>query len=89
MRKLTKSEQIIIERLIFPESFDVIMEETNMSYGALRDDIMNLVNYKFVEVVNFDNDDESRVSFYDSDNIGEFSFRATKAGLKSIRQTTL
>ncbi|MEP1152146.1 MAG: hypothetical protein JXR20_10880 [Balneola sp.] len=89
MRKLTKSERTIIERLIFPESFDVIMEETGFKFGELRDDIMNLVNYRFVEVVNIETDKDSKMFFYDSDNIRDFSFRATKIGLKSIKQTTI
>lgn len=89
MRKLTKSEKTVIERLIFPESFDVIMEETNMQFGELRDDLMNLVNHRFVEVVNFDNDKDSKMAFYDSDNIKDFSFRATKTGLKSLNKATI
>ncbi|MEQ9277898.1 MAG: hypothetical protein RLN83_00270 [Balneola sp.] len=89
MRKLTKSEKTVIERLIFPESFDVIMEETNMQFGELRDDLMNLVNHRFVEVVNFDSDKDSKMAFYDSDNIKDFSFRATKTGLKSLNKATI
>ncbi|MBO6573586.1 MAG: hypothetical protein ABJ387_08115 [Balneola sp.] len=89
MRKLTKSEKTVMERLIFPESFDVIMEETNMQFGELRDDLMNLVNHRFVEVVNFDNDKDSKMAFYDSDNIKDFSFRATKTGLKSLNKATI
>jgi hypothetical protein len=89
MRKLTKSERTVIERLIFPESFDVIMEETDMQYGELRDDLMNLVNYRLVEVVNNDEYEDSKMSFYDSDNIKEFSFRATKSGLKILNQSAV
>jgi len=89
MKKLTKSERAIIERLIFPESFDVIKEETNMQFGELRDDLMNLVNYRFIEVVDDDTTEDSKMAFYDSDNIRDFSFRATKTGLKSIKQTTI
>jgi|TARA_R110001599_G_scaffold84130_2_gene226799 hypothetical protein len=89
MRKLTKSEKTVIERLIFPESFDVIMEETNMQFGELRDDLMNLVNHRFVEVVNFESDKDSKMAFYDSDNIKDFSFRATKTGLKSLNKATI
>lgn len=87
MKKLTASERRIIERLIFPEPFDVLMEETESPYGALRDDLINLVSYRFVEVVNAD-EQQSGTSFYDSDNIRECSFRATKTGLKTIRQYT-
>jgi hypothetical protein len=89
MRKLTKSERAVIERLIFPEPFDVIMEETKMQFGELRDDLMNLVNYRYVEVVNIDEDTDSKMLFYDSDKIKEFSFRATKIGLKSLNQSVI
>lgn len=89
MRKLTKSELRVIERLIFPESFEVIMEETQMQFGELRDDLMNLVNSRFIEVVDFDESEDSKMAFYDSDNIRDCTFRATKTGLKSIKQTTV
>jgi hypothetical protein len=87
MRKITKSERAVIERLIFPESFEIIQEETNMQYGELRDDLMNLVNSRLVEVVNTEANDDSKMAFYDSDNIKQFSFRATKTGLKSLNQS--
>lgn len=87
MRKLTPSERLILERLIFPEPFDVIMEETEMAYGPLRDDLINLVNFRFVEVVEPDDEDRG-TPFYDSDNIRDCRFRATKIGLKTIRQYT-
>ncbi|MEO9886104.1 MAG: hypothetical protein ABJR05_06025 [Balneola sp.] len=89
MKKLTKSERAVIERLIFPESFETIMEETNMQFGELRDDLMNLVNYRYVQVVDLEDPGDSKMAFYDSDNIKDFSFRATKTGLKSIKQTTV
>jgi plasmid replication initiation protein len=89
MKKLTKSERAVVERLIFPESFEVIMEETKMQFGELRDDLMNLVNYRFIEVIDDDSTGDSKMAFYDSDNIRDFSFRATKTGLKSIKQTTI
>jgi hypothetical protein len=89
MRKLTKSEKKVMERLIFPESFDVIKEETNMQFGELRDDLMNLVNHRFVEVISFDDNKDSKMAFYDSDNIKDFSFRATKTGLKSLNKAAI
>ena len=89
MRKLTKSEKKVMERLIFPEAFDVIKEETNMQFGELRDDLMNLVNHRFVEVISFDDNKDSKMAFYDSDNIKDFSFRATKTGLKSLNKAAI
>jgi len=86
MRKLFPSEKLILSRLIFPEPYDVILEETGLHSGALRDDLINLINYHLIEVVNFDHPDNKVVSTYDADNIQDFSFRATKTGLKQIRE---
>lgn len=87
MRKLYPSEKIILQRLIFPEPYDVLLEETGLDTGSLRDDLINLVNYRLVEVFETDSADPENASFFDSDNLHEFTFRATKTGLKQIRQT--
>ena len=82
--KLIESEKSILRELIFPESFDHIKEETGLTYGTIRDDLIKLINHGFVEV--FEDDGRNPVSpFYDSDNIDQFSFKATKRGLKSIQ----
>lgn len=73
-------------RLIFPEPYDVLLDETSLPAGALRDDLINLINYRLVEVVNFEKDSVNGTSFYDADNLQDFSFRATKTGLKHIRE---
>ena len=87
MRKLIPSEIKVLERLIFPESYDVILEETGLPAGALRDDLINLMNYRLIEVVNIDMAHEPTSSFYDADNLQDFTFRATKTVLKQIRTT--
>ena len=88
MRKLFSSEKQILERLIFTESYEVLLDETGLHIGALRDDLINLINYRLIEVIHSDNSSISvnGVSFYDSDNLHELSFRATKMGLKYIRE---
>lgn len=83
--KLTSSEISILRELIFPESFSHIQDETGLSYGAIRDDLITLINRGFIEVM--DEDMETSVSpFYDSDKIQNFSFKATTSGLKQIQQ---
>lgn len=70
--------------MIFPESFDHIQKETGLTYGAIRDDLIKLINHGFVEV--YEKDLITSVSpFYDSDNMDQFSYKATKQGLKSIQ----
>ena len=82
--KLTNSEKSILRELIFPESFDHIQEETGLSYGAIRDDLIKLINHGYIEV--YEQDLITSVSpFYDSDKIEQFSYKATKQGLKSIQ----
>lgn len=86
MRKLYPSEKLVLKSLIFPEPYSVILEETGSNEGALRDDLITLINYRLVEVINDDTLQEAGTSFYDADNLDQFSFRATKTGLKHIRE---
>lgn len=83
-QKLTPSERAIIRELIFMESFQHLENETGFGYGTIRDDLITLINYQMVEV--YDTESGKTVSpFYDSDNIQQFSFKATNAGLKKIQ----
>lgn len=82
--KISVSERKVLERLIYPEQFEVIMEETGLQYGELRDDLINLLNFGFVEAYEQKNDKISLTTFYDSDNLQQFTFRATQKGLKAI-----
>lgn len=75
-----------MRRLIFPEPYAVLLEETGLDTGSLRDDLINLVNYRLIEVFETDVSDTNDSNFFDSDNLHEFTFRATKTGLKQIRQ---
>lgn len=82
--KLTPSETSILRVLIFPEEFTHIQEETRLSFGAIRDDLIKLINHGYIEV--FDEKSGAGASaFYDSDNIDQFSFKATRMGLKKIQ----
>lgn len=80
------SEKLILARLIFPESYNVLLDETGLSTGALRDDLINLINYRLVEITEPGSRSISGSSFYDADNLQNFTFRATKTGLKHIRE---
>lgn len=84
-RKITKSEQKVLEKLIFPERFQVIMEETGHLYGELRDDLINLLSFGFVEAYERSGSKITLTSFYDSDHLQDFTFRATSKGLTEIK----
>lgn len=81
--KLTTSERSILRELIFPESFNHIQSETGLSYGAIRDDLIKLINHGYIEVIDYET--AGSLAFYDSDHIEEFSFKATNIGLKQIQ----
>lgn len=83
--KTSISERRVLQRLIFPESFQVILEETGMQHGELRDDLINLLNFGFVEAYERDGVKITLTGFYDSDNLQDFTFRATKRGLSAIK----
>ncbi|WP_372638951.1 hypothetical protein [Fodinibius sp.] len=84
-RKISKSERKVLEKLIFPERFQVIMEETGHLYGELRDDLINLLSFGFVEAYERNGSQITLTTFYDSDHLQDFTFRATSKGLTEIK----
>lgn len=83
--KITKTEKRVLERLIFPEEFQKIMEETGLLQGELRDDLINLLSFGFVEAYERSGNKISLTSFYDTDNLQDFTFQATSKGLAEIK----
>ena len=86
MRKLNTSEIEVLSRLIFPEPYDVLLEETGLPPGALRDDLITLINFRLIEVWQSGSVEINRATSYDSDHIKGYTFRATATGLKHIRK---
>lgn len=86
MIKVTIPQKNILQRLIFPESFSTIMEETGMRYGEIRDDIMQLLHLGLIKAVGLNPQDVKKMVFYDLDNVNSCLFQATPRGLKVIKQ---
>lgn len=84
-RKITETEQQVLEKLIFPETFQDILDETGLLYGELRDDLINLLSFHLVEAYERSGNKISLTSFYDADNLQDFTFRATSKGLTKIK----
>lgn len=84
-RKITETEQRVLEKLIFPETFQDILDETGLLYGELRDDLINLLSFHLVEAYEQSGNKISLTSFYDADNLQDFTFRATSKGLTKIK----
>jgi len=85
--KLTGSEKKILRELIFPETFDHIISETELSYGEIRNDLIQLMNHGYIKVCQSDSNQSG--IYFDSDNVQLFSFKATKTGLKKIQNDTV
>jgi hypothetical protein len=85
MRKLSPSERKILELLIFTESFDTIRTETELQYGEIRDDIINMHNAGLIEVFAGTTLQSARVNHYDSDRPENFLFRATRKGINAMK----
>lgn len=83
--KITKTEKQVLERLIFPEKFQVILDETGLMQGELRDDLINLLSFGFVEAYERAGNKITLTSFYDTDNLQDFTFQATSKGLAEIK----
>ena len=84
MRKLYSTEKLVLSRLIFVEPYEVLLKETGLAPGTLKDDLINLINHRLIEVVNKNSQKLESTNFYDFDNLHNFSFRLTKMGLKSL-----
>lgn len=81
--KLTDSEKRILRELIYPETFEHIQAETSLSYGEIRNDLIQLINHRFIQVNNRNHQIPGH--YFDSDHIEDFTFKATMSGLKKIQ----
>jgi hypothetical protein len=86
MRKLSPSEKKILDRLLYPEPFEVIQEETQLAYGEIRDDLINLMNSRLIETVDPDNPNANTTGSFDSDNVKESTYRITNSGINLMKR---
>ncbi|WP_103665041.1 hypothetical protein [Gracilimonas amylolytica] len=86
MRKLTPSEKKILDRLLYPEPFEVIQEETQLAYGEIRDDLINLMNSRLIEAVDPDDPNASTTNYFDSDNVRDSVYRITNSGINLMKR---
>jgi hypothetical protein len=87
MSKITESQRSILQLLIFPEPYDHIRNETGLSPGVVRDDLITLMHKNMIEV--FESDAGSpgmKVRHFDNDHPESFYYRATKSGLGAMRK---
>lgn len=87
MATITESQQKILQLLIYVESYDHIREETGLSAGVVRDDLITLQHRNMIEVYeSIDGNAGRKVRHFDNDHPELFFYRATKTGLNAMYQ---
>ena len=83
MNEITDIQFRILDSLYFVEPFDKIVEESGESSYIVADDLKTMISRGWVQVMEFDKKtgDFAKTIFYDSDNMREFHFLATKDGM--------
>ena len=91
MKKITVSQKSILERLIFPETFFTIQEETKLQRGEIRDDLMQLMHMGLIKAVSSSPQQAGmrKTYFYDLDHVEASYFQATQKGLKAMKSIVL
>ena len=86
MVKLTQSQRMILENLIYVESYKHICDETGLSFGEIRDDLITLSHLNMIEVFEgYSGNIGQKVRHFDNDHPEFFYYRATKSGLNAIQ----
>ncbi len=86
MSKITDSQRQILQLLIYAESYHHIRQETGLSPGEVRDDLITLMHKNMIEVFESDGGTVgTKVRHFDNDNPESFFYRATKSGLGAMR----
>lgn len=87
MKSISNSQKTILENLLFMEDYHTILKETGLDKGSLRDDLINLLNGRFIVAYEIGHSsDPNQVTSFDSDNLQRYHFRATREGLLATKQ---
>jgi len=84
MKKITASEKLILDRTLYVETFETLQIETQLHRGALRGDLMNLLNAGLLEAYEINPSGHRKTRFCDTDNLEQYAYRATRTGLNAL-----
>ncbi|MFO8028612.1 MAG: hypothetical protein R6U28_02010 [Cyclonatronaceae bacterium] len=89
MANITESQRRILELLIYPESYHHIQQETGLSSGEIRDDLISLMHKNMIEVFESHGGNiGTKVRHFDNDHPECFFYRATKSGLGAMKTSS-
>ncbi|MEO0899070.1 MAG: hypothetical protein AAFY71_21845 [Bacteroidota bacterium] len=80
---LTELQFDILDSLYFVEPLDKILEEVDERRPVILDELKHMIDKGWIQVMAFDENaqDYLRTNIFDSDNLHEYRFLATKEGL--------
>jgi len=80
---LTDLQFDILDTVYFVEPLDKILEEVDERRPVILDELKNMIDKGWIQVMAFDEapQDYLRTNIFDSDNLYEYRFLATKDGL--------
>jgi hypothetical protein len=81
--ELTVLQFDILDTLYFIEPYEHILEEVNAPAAVVGAELRFMIDRGWVQVMQYDekSSDYRRTMIYDSDNLGQYGFLATKEGL--------
>lgn len=73
----------ILDSVYFVESFEHIVEEAEEPRAIVIDELRTLIDRGWIQVMEFNEEkgDYFRTLYYDTDNMDQYSYLATKDGL--------
>lgn len=85
-RELSDMGAKIIESLFFIESFDILTREISEDVFLLKEELRNLLAWRWVAAYLFSDEkgDFVQTFIYDSDHLDEYSFLATREGMEML-----
>jgi len=75
-------ERQVLSRLIFPERFDALLEETRIPENILGDILRQLLHHRLVSAVP---EEEGAAVFYDVDDLRLYRYRLSRKGYDFIQ----
>ena len=75
-------ERQVLSRLIFPERFDALLEETRIPENILGDILRQLLHHRLVSAVPAE---EGTAVFYDVDDLRLYRYRLSRKGYDFIQ----
>lgn len=75
-------ERQVLSRLIFPERFDALLEETRIPEHILGDILRQLLHHRLVSAVP---SEEGTAVFYDVDDLRLYRYRLSRKGYDFIQ----